>query len=54
MGIPRRLGDRRAARGDGEVERRVTVERRAAGNRRKRPDRRIGLSPDLDLFLLGI
>ncbi|HEY7575052.1 MAG TPA: hypothetical protein VIB08_07805 [Thermoanaerobaculia bacterium] len=54
MGIPRRLGDRRAGNGDGEIERRLTSERRASGNRRRRPDRRIGLSPDLDLFLLGI
>jgi hypothetical protein len=55
MGIPRRLvKDRREGDGHGDSERRVASERRAAGNRRKRPDRRIGLSPDLDLFLLGI
>jgi hypothetical protein len=54
MGIPRRLADRRAGDGRGETERRVSPERRSAGNRRRRPDRRIGLSPDLDLFLLGI
>jgi hypothetical protein len=55
MGIPRRLvPDRRDARGNGESERRLAPDRRGSGNRRRRPDRRIGLSPDLDLFLLGI
>jgi hypothetical protein len=56
MGIPRRLGDRRrgASAGQADSERRAVVERRSFGNRRRRPDRRIGLSPDLDLYLLGI
>jgi hypothetical protein len=39
---------------DSPVERRASAERRGVGNRRRRPDRRIGLSPDLDLYLLGI
>jgi hypothetical protein len=55
MGIPRRLvPDRREGEGNGESERRLSPDRRGSGNRRRRPDRRIGLSPDLDLFLLGI
>ncbi len=55
MGIPRRLvRDRRDGNGNGESERRVSAHRRGSANRRRRPDRRIGLSPDLDLFLLGI
>jgi hypothetical protein len=56
MGVARRISDRRGV-GDGAdslVERRASVERRGAGTRRRRPDRRIGLSPDLDLYLLGI
>ncbi|MGH9367076.1 MAG: hypothetical protein ACRD3M_05310 [Thermoanaerobaculia bacterium] len=55
MGIPRRLvPDRRDGNDGGESERRASGNRRGFGNRRRRPDRRIGLSPDLDLFLLGI
>jgi hypothetical protein len=57
MGIPRRIADRRAVSGradDASSERRVSSNRRAPGSRRKRPDRRIGLSPDLDLYLIGI
>jgi hypothetical protein len=57
MQVPRRIvPDRRASNGSRDtLERRAGEgERRSAGNRRRRPDRRIGLSPDLDLFLLGI
>lgn len=32
----------------------ISGERRSTGSRRRRPDRRIGLSPNLDLYLLGI
>ncbi|HTO87423.1 MAG TPA: hypothetical protein VMR54_07820 [Thermoanaerobaculia bacterium] len=57
MEVPRRIfPDRRASNGSrNTVERRAgDGDRRSGGNRRRRPDRRIGLSPDLDLFLLGI
>jgi len=54
MGLPRRLSERRNGEDAASLERRVAAERRATGNRRRRPDRRIGLSPDLDLYLLGI
>jgi len=57
MAVPRRFADRRA--GDGRSaesagERRRAADRRVSGARRRVPDRRIGLSPDLDLYLLGI
>jgi len=54
MGLPRRLSERRNGEDAASLERRITSERRGIGNRRRRPDRRIGLSPDLDLYLLGI
>ena len=56
MGIARRIvPERREDNGASEpAERRETSDRRGSGNRRRRPDRRIGLSPDLDLFLLGM
>jgi hypothetical protein len=56
MGIARRIvPQRRNGNGDDlDAERRESADRRGTANRRKRPDRRIGLSPDLDLFLLGI
>ena len=56
MGIPRRVvPDRRAGAAEPEnLERRIATDRRGAGNRRRRHDRRIGLSPDLDVYLLGI
>jgi hypothetical protein len=56
MGIARRIvPQRRAGDGSGEAaERRLSGDRRGSGSRRRRPDRRIGLSADLDLFLLGI
>ena len=56
MGLPRRLADRRTPEGQAadSSERRLSRNRRSAGNRRRRPDRRIGLSPDLDLYLIGI
>ncbi|MGH9316952.1 MAG: hypothetical protein ACRD1P_07595 [Thermoanaerobaculia bacterium] len=55
MGIARRIvPDRRAREGTLETtRRRVAADRRGVDHRRKREDRRIGLSPDLDLFLLG-
>jgi len=56
MGLPRRIEDRRrgASAASEDSERRAVADRRSFGNRRRRPDRRIGLSPDLDLYLLGI
>jgi hypothetical protein len=56
MGIARRVvANRREGEDAAETaERRESAERRGSGNRRRRHDRRIGLSPDLDLFLLGI
>ncbi|HEY7111525.1 MAG TPA: hypothetical protein VIA45_01215 [Thermoanaerobaculia bacterium] len=54
MGLPRRLSERRNGEDPGSLERRMSSERRGTGNRRRRPDRRIGLSPDLDLYLIGI
>jgi hypothetical protein len=56
MSLPRRISDRRGGSVDVDspVERRASSERRGVGKRRRRPDRRIGLSPDLDLYLLGI
>jgi len=54
MGLPRRLSERRNAADAASLERRVAMERRGIATRRRRPDRRIGLSPDLDLYLLGI
>jgi hypothetical protein len=54
MGLPRRLSERRNGEDAASLERRLASERRGSGNRRRRPDRRIGLSPDLDLYLLGI
>ena len=55
MGLARRTAPERRA--DSEAsgdERRTTGDRRGFANRRRRPDRRIGLSPDLDVYLLGI
>ena len=57
MAVPRRIADRRAGDGPGAEsagERRGASDRRNSGARRRCPDRRIGLSPDLDLYLLGI
>jgi len=54
MGLPRRISERRNAEDAASQERRVVSERRGVGNRRRRHDRRIGLSPDLDLYLIGI
>lgn len=54
MGLPRRLSERRNGEDAASSERRILSERRGIGSRRRRPDRRIGLSPDLDLYLLGI
>jgi hypothetical protein len=56
MGIARRIvPERREGNGAKEPsDRRESSDRRGSGNRRRRPDRRIGLSPDLDLFLLGM
>lgn len=54
MGLPRRLSERRNGEDTASSERRVSSERRGIGSRRRRHDRRIGLSPDLDLYLLGI
>jgi hypothetical protein len=54
MGLPRRLSERRNGEDATSEERRVASERRGIGNRRRRHDRRIGLSPDLDLYLIGI
>jgi len=54
MGLPRRLSERRNGEDAAALERRIVSERRATGSRRRRPDRRIGLSPDLDLYLIGI
>jgi len=56
MGVARRTApDRRVEDGSADpAERRAAGERRGSGSRRRRHDRRIGLSPDLDLYLLGI
>ncbi|MGE5279041.1 MAG: hypothetical protein ACM3SU_18765 [Acidobacteriota bacterium] len=56
MEIPRRIvPDRRSPGGlAGQSERRSRTDRRVTGARRRVLDRRIGLSPDLDLYLLGI
>lgn len=55
MGLPRRIvADRREAATAALPDRRESAGRRSIGSRRRRPDRRIGLSPDLDLYLLGI
>lgn len=56
MGVARRVvPDRREDDRAGAASFvRSTVERRASGNRRRLQDRRIGLSKDLDLYLLGI
>jgi len=56
MGIARRIvPDRRSSRGlAGQPERRARSDRRVTGIRRRVLDRRIGLSRDLDLYLLGI
>ena len=56
MGIARRIvPDRRSSgRVSGQPERRGRSDRRVTGIRRRVLDRRIGLSPDLDLYLLGI
>ena len=55
MGLPRRVVvDRRGWDVGISEDRRDGGSRRAFGSRRRRPDRRIGLSKDLDLFLLGI
>lgn len=55
MEVARRIvSDRRAREGTLETTgRRVAADQRGLSHRRKHPDRRIGLSPDLDLFLLG-
>lgn len=55
MGIGRRIvPDRRDREGTLETtQRHAAADQRGVSHRRKRPDRRIGLSPDLDLFLLG-
>ena len=54
MGLPRRISERRNGADAASLERRVATERRGIATRRRRPDRRIGLSPDLDLYLIGI
>lgn len=55
IGISRRIvPDWGAREGTLETtERRVAADQRSVSHRRNRQDRRIGLSPDLDLFLLG-
>ena len=59
MAIGRRTGDtrRKAAKGEppaAEPEKRVRNERRGAADRRRRPDRRIGIGRALDLNELGL
>ncbi len=55
MGLARRTGPERrvGTKGPGAQER-AAGDRRAFAKRRRRHDRRIGLSPDLDVYLLGI
>jgi hypothetical protein len=56
MGVARRTAPERREEIDVDVaaEARASGDRRAFANRRRRPDRRIGLSRDLDVYLLGI
>lgn len=54
MAIGRRTGDHRRKSADtAEENRRVVPERRGVADRRRRPDRRIGLGRSVDLSELG-
>jgi hypothetical protein len=56
MGVARRTAPERRGEIDVDVsaQARASGDRRGFGSRRRRHDRRIGLSRDLDLYLLGI
>jgi len=53
MGIARRVVANRRSKASA-LPRTGGAQRRASGNRRRLQDRRIGLSKNLDLYLLGI
>ena len=56
MAVARRTAPERREAIDVDIsaEGRLSGDRRGVANRRRRPDRRIGISRDLDVYLLGI